>query len=95
MARKTRIALPRDDEYLTLIGQVAYMVSPLEWTITGDLPGPARYLPPDLTTSALVCKSMSARLGHIALFGGVREIGSYTAIFVYGVLRGIGLYRRI
>lgn len=56
MARTARVALPEDD-YLTLIGQVAYMVSSLEWTILGDLPGLAQYLPPDLTASVLAGKS--------------------------------------
>ncbi len=56
MARSARIALPEDD-YLTLIGQVAYMVSSLEWTILGDLPGLAHHVPAELTTSALAGKS--------------------------------------
>lgn len=56
MARTTPVALPEDD-YLTLIGQVAYMVSSLEWMILGDLPGLAQYLPDDLTASALAGKS--------------------------------------
>jgi hypothetical protein len=64
MARSARVALPEDD-YLTLIGQVAYMVSSLEWTILGDLPGLGRYLPSDLTTSALAGKSTGQIAGAL------------------------------
>ncbi|KUI00818.1 hypothetical protein AU189_10785 [Mycolicibacterium acapulense] len=65
MARTARVALPEDD-YLTLIGQVAYMVSSLEWTILGDLPGLAQHLPPDLTTSALAGKSTGQIAGTLS-----------------------------
>jgi hypothetical protein len=34
MARDTQVGLP-EDEYLLLVGQVAYIVSALEWTILG------------------------------------------------------------
>lgn len=57
--------LPEDD-YLTLIGQVAYMVSSLEWTILGDLPGLRQYLPPDLTTSVLAGKSTGQIAGALS-----------------------------
>ena len=72
MARSVRVALPEDD-YLVLVGQVAYMVSSLEWTILGDLPGLAQYLPADLTTSALAGKST----GQIArvLSKAAKQIG--------------------
>lgn len=56
MARDVRVALPEDD-YLVLVGQVAYMVSSLEWTILGDLPGLAQYLPTGLNTAALAGKT--------------------------------------
>jgi hypothetical protein len=72
LARKARTALP-EDEYLVLIGQVAYTVSSLEWTILGDLPGLAQYLPADLTTSALAGKSTGQIAG--ALSEAVDEIG--------------------
>ncbi len=52
MARDTQVGLP-EDEYLVLIGQVAYMVSALEWTILGDLPRHALDLPSDLTQETL------------------------------------------
>ena len=72
MARTVRVALP-EDGYLLLIGQVAYMVSSLEWTILGDLPGLMQYLPTDLTASALAGKST----GQIAraLTKAAAEIG--------------------
>lgn len=65
MARSARVALP-EDEYLTLVGQVAYMVSSLEWTILGDLPGLRQHLPPDLTTTALAGKSTGQIAGVFA-----------------------------
>jgi hypothetical protein len=65
MARTARVALPEPD-YLALIGQVAYMVSSLEWTILGDLPGLAQYLPPDLTASALAGKSTGQIAGMLS-----------------------------
>ncbi len=71
MARDVRVALPEDD-YLVLVGQVAYMVSSLEWTILGDLPGLAQYLPPDLNTAALAGKT-TGMIGH-ALASAVDRI---------------------
>ena len=65
MARTVGVALP-EDEYLILIGQVAYMVSSLEWTILGDLPGLAQYLPADLSTSALAGKSTGQIAGALS-----------------------------
>jgi len=44
MARQTRTHLP-EDEYLLLVGQLAYMVSSIEGLIVFDLPGMAAYLP--------------------------------------------------
>ncbi|CAA0121706.1 Uncharacterised protein [Mycolicibacterium vanbaalenii] len=41
------------------------MVSSLEWTILGDLPGLAQYLPPELTTSALAGKSTGQIAGAL------------------------------
>jgi hypothetical protein len=52
VARDSRVTLP-EDGYLVLVGQVAYMVSSLEWTILGDLPGLAQYLPADLNAQKL------------------------------------------
>lgn len=72
MARSAQVALPEDD-YLTLIGQVAYMVSSLEWTILGDLPGLEQHLPADLTTSALAGKSTGQIAWALTRAGG--EIG--------------------
>ncbi len=72
MARKARVALPEDD-YLVLIGQVAYMVSSLGWTILGDLPGLARYLPADLNTPVLAGKT-TGQIGG-ALGKAVDKIG--------------------
>jgi hypothetical protein len=72
VARNARTALPKDD-YLVLIGQVAYMVCSLEWTILGDLPGLAQYLPADLNTPALAGKT-TGQIGG-ALGKAVDKIG--------------------
>jgi hypothetical protein len=77
MSRNARVALP-EAEYLVLIGRVAYMVSSLEWTIPGDLPGLAQYLPTELTASALAGKSAgypSSSSGFRQRLGS-RRIGS-------------------
>lgn len=46
------------------------MVSSLEWTILGDLPGLAQYLPPDLTTSALAGKPTGQIAGTLSKAAG-------------------------
>lgn len=56
MSRQTRVSLP-DDDYLLLVGQMAYMVGSLEGTILVDLPGLAQHLPADLNPSALAGKT--------------------------------------
>lgn len=53
-----------EDEYLLLIGQVAYMVSSLEWTILGDLPGLHQYIPHDLNLNVTTLAGKST--GQIA-----------------------------
>jgi hypothetical protein len=52
MAHPTRTHLPEDD-YLLLIGQLAYMVTALEGLIIFDLPGMADHLPASLTAGSL------------------------------------------
>ncbi len=52
MARDTQVGLP-DDDYLSLVGQVAFMVSGLEGTVLHDLPTYADDLPPELTLEEL------------------------------------------
>jgi len=64
MAQKTRVSLP-DDDYLLLVGQMAYMVGSLEGTIPFDLPGLAQYLPADLNPSALAGKTTGALAGAL------------------------------
>jgi hypothetical protein len=55
VARETPIPLP-ENEYLLLVGQVAYMVSYLEWLILGDLEGLRADLPAKLTLGELAGK---------------------------------------
>ncbi|TXH16903.1 MAG: hypothetical protein E6R06_30090 [Mycobacterium sp.] len=45
---------------------MAYMVSSLEWTILGDLPGLAQYLPAGLTSPALAGKSTGQIAGELS-----------------------------
>ncbi|KAA1430443.1 hypothetical protein [Mycolicibacter arupensis] len=65
MTRKNPVALPEDD-YVLLIGQLAYTVSYLEWIILGDLPGLAQHVPASLTVSALAGKSTGQIAGALA-----------------------------
>jgi hypothetical protein len=81
VARNARVALP-DDGYLVLVGQVAYMVSALEWTILGDLPGLAQYLPVDLDIPTLAGKTtgnIAAALTAAASAIKDEEVRSYVA----------------
>jgi hypothetical protein len=82
VARNARIALP-EDEYLVLLGQVAYMVSSLEWTILGDLPGLARYLPAELNTPVLAGKTtgqIGGALGKAVDNIGDAEVRAYVEL---------------
>lgn len=56
VVQPTRIALP-EANYLTRIGQIAYQVSSMEWTILGDLTALAPALPTDLTVARLAGKT--------------------------------------
>lgn len=49
---RSRAALP-DQDYLARIGEVAYTVSYIEWTLLGDLYRLADQLPEDLTLASL------------------------------------------
>ncbi len=48
----SRSAFPRD-EYLRPIGELAYVVSSLEWPLLGDLRCLAEHVPADLTVDDL------------------------------------------
>ena len=56
MAQETRVHLP-EDEYLLLIGQVAYMVASLEGLVVFDLPGMSSHLPDSISAGFLAGKS--------------------------------------
>lgn len=64
VSRQTRVSLP-DDDYLLLVGQMAYMVGSLEGTILFDLPGLAQHLPADLNPNALAGKTTGALAGAL------------------------------
>ena len=58
------------------------MVSSLEWTILGDLPGLAQYLPSELTTTMLAGKStgqIAGALSKKASEVGDHDVRSYVA----------------
>lgn len=54
------VALP-DDEYLLLLGKLAYMVASLEWTLLGDLTG-LRQGSPELPEVAVLAAKSTGRI---------------------------------
>lgn len=79
MARDSPVALP-EDGYLVLVGQVAYMVSSLEWTILGDLPGLAQYLPAGLNSRTLAGQTTGRISSALAIAAGAiddKEVRTY------------------
>lgn len=75
----SRVALP-EPEYLARIGEIAYTVSSMEWTLLDDLHRLAAYLPAPLTLKELepqttgaigACASKAAAMGMAP--GPVRE----------------------
>ncbi len=98
---RSRAALP-DEDYLARIGEIAYSVSYLEWTILGDLHRLADQLPDDLVLSRLepmmtsqiasAVKSASQEVPE----GPVKEylVAVYRALFVAADLRSDTLHAR-
>lgn len=62
--QRSRVALP-EQEYLARIGEVAYTVSSMEWTILGDLRRLSDRLPDDLVLSRLEPKMTSGIAGEV------------------------------
>ena len=91
---RSRVALP-DTDYLARIGEVAYSVSYLEWTILGDLHRLEDQLPDDLVLSrlepmmtsqiALAVRSASKEIAEGALKDYL--VAVYRALFVAADLR--------
>lgn len=63
MNTSVTVALP-DDEYLLLLGKLAYMVASLEWTLLGDLTSLRRRAPELPEVQALASKS-SGRIAKL------------------------------
>lgn len=55
----SRFASP-GDEYLKALGELAYAVSSIEWTLLGDLHGLSAHLPPEMTTQNLAGRTTGA-----------------------------------
>ena len=78
MARQTRTHLP-EDEYLLLVGQLAYMVSSIEGLIVFDLPGMAAYLPEGLNAGGLAGKTTGQIAGALTAAVAFIEDGDVRA----------------
>lgn len=98
---RSRVALP-DDDYLARIGEVAYSVSYLEWTILGDLHRLEEQLPQDLVLSRLepmmtsqIASAVKSASKEIAE-GAVKDylVAVYRALFVAADLRSNVLHAR-
>lgn len=98
---RSRVALP-EQAYLTRIGEVAYTVSSMEWTILGDLHRLADRLPDDLSldrlepvmTSGIVSavrEAAKAANGE-SIKGYLSEV--YTALYVAAEIRSDVLHAR-
>lgn len=98
---RSRVALP-EQHYLARIGEIAYSVASLEWTILGDLDRLADQLPDDLVLSRLepmmtaqiasAVKSASKEVDE----GPVKDylLAVYRALFVAADLRSDVLHAR-
>lgn len=98
---RSRVALP-DDGYLARIGEVAYSVSYLEWTILGDLHRLQEQLPDDLVLSRLepmmtsqIASAVKSASQEIAE-GPVKDylVAVYRALFIAADLRSDVLHAR-
>lgn len=98
---ESRVALP-EQSYLARIGEVAYTVSSMEWTILGDLRRLRSELPNDLTldqlepqTTGNVAKLIKAATKRMPS-GRVKDylIAGYRALFIAAQLRNDVLHAR-
>ena len=98
---RSRVALPELD-YLARIGEIAYTVSSLEWTILGDLHRLKEQLPDDLVLSRLepmttsqiatAVKCASKEIDESSVKGYL--VAVYRALFVAADLRSDVLHAR-
>lgn len=98
---KSRVALP-EQSYLARIGEVAYTVSSIEWTLLGDLRRLRNELPDDLTldqlepqTTGNIAKLVKAATKKMSA-GRVKYylIAGYRALFIAAQLRNDVLHAR-
>jgi len=98
---RSRVALP-DTDYLSRIGEIAYSVSYLEWTILGDLHRLEGQLPDDLVLSRLepmmtsqIASAVRSASKEIAE-GALKDylVAVYRALFVAADLRSDVLHAR-
>lgn len=98
---RSRVALPEDD-YLARIGEVAYTVSSLEWTILGDLHRLADQLPEGLTLEKLEPLMTSGIAGAVREAAKAADQGPikdyltevYKALYVASEIRNDVLHAR-
>lgn len=98
---RSRVALPGQD-YLARIGEIAYTVSSLEWTILGDLHRLAGQLPDDLVLNRLesmMTSQIASEVKHASkgmAEGSVKDylLAVYPALFVVADLRNDVLHAR-
>ncbi len=98
---RSLVALPEQD-YLARIGEIAYPVSSLEWTILGDLHRLEEQLPDDLVLSRLepmmtaqIASAVKSASKEVAK-GAVKDylVAVYRALFVAADLRSDVLHAR-
>lgn len=98
---RSRVALP-EQEYLARIGEVAYTVSSMEWTILGDLHRLSDKLPDDLVLSKLEPQMTSGIAGEVRKAAKACEPGPikdyltavYRALFKAAQIRSDVLHAR-
>ncbi|MDH6284325.1 hypothetical protein [Prescottella agglutinans] len=98
---RSRVALPEQD-YLARIGEVAYTVSSMEWTILGDLHRLAGQLPDELTLAALEPQTTSGIAGALKTAAKKMDDGTtkdylvavYRALYAVADIRNDVLHAR-
>lgn len=98
---RSRVALP-EQEYLARIGEVAYTVQSMEWTILGDLHRLADRLPSDLVLDRLEPMMTSGIAGAVKEAAKAADEGPikdyltqvYRGLYVAAEIRGDVLHAR-
>lgn len=98
---RSLVALP-EQEYLARIGEIAYSVSSMEWTVLGDLHRLADRLPDDLTLQRLEPMMTSGIASAVKVAAAATEDGPikdylvavYRALYVAADVRSDVLHAR-